>query len=220
MAIRIPDGRFPQWLALQSTMTRVLTSSCPDLTSQSYRRATCRLDSVKQLSLLQCDSHTRLWAEIASLGAFLLTDAEGKRVPEAGETAARPRSAYEAASGAGAEVDRRNVIYYNIALLADYAGRRGDGGGGEIAVPEFFVFAEADYVEDVLQPWPSLTARQIENTYAGILSTIWDGDKLAFEPLTRFVTAVPLPKVLGAIASAAAAEDQYGCCCSHHQRGR
>lgn len=159
-------------------------------------------------------SYSEVTGNRISLERFLLTDADGKMVREAtgrdggeddddgGDEGGHARGKYDAAADAGSP-DRRSVIYDNLALLATYTGRvaAAAGAGGDVPVPDFAVFAEADYVGDVMRPWPSLTPRQVENTYAGILESIWDGESLSLGPLARYVTTVTPRAVLGAIAA-------------------
>jgi len=72
------------------------------------------------------------------------------------------------------------------------------------APPSFSVFAEADYVGDVLNSWPGLTPRQVENTYAGVEAAAWNekAGGLSFTNYEKYVTAVPLRALLADIAAA------------------
>ena len=71
------------------------------------------------------------------------------------------------------------------------------------AVPDFNVFAEADYVAGVLSPWPCLTPRQVLNTYTGVEATISSEGKLNMRQFARFVAVVQLRKLLADVAASA-----------------
>ena len=215
MAIRVPDGRFPKMARLAKYFAKGFDIVLPGLDVEKLPRAYLALglrDAVVTPAVRF--SYSAVGGNRITLDAFLLTDAEGKRVPEAGDedkVAVLGRGSYDVASTtAGALPDRRSVIYSNLALLAGYVKHLGGASASGAAaaaapVPEFSIFAEADYVGDVLKPWPDLTPRQVENTYAGILATIWDGEKLAFGPLARFVTVVAPHAVLADVAAGVAA---------------
>ena len=208
MAIRIPDGRFPKMARLAKYFAKGFDVVLPGLDVEKLPKAYLALglrDAVVTPAVRF--SYSAVAGNRITLDAFLLTDAEGKRVPE---VAVLGRGSYDvAATTAGALPDRRSIIYSNLALLAGYV-KRLEGATGSASgeasspVPEFSIFAEADYVGDVLKPWPDLTPRQVENTYAGILAAIWDGERLAFGPLARFVTVVAPHAVLADVATGAA----------------
>ena len=225
LAIRVPDGRFPKMARLAKYYAKGFDVVLPGLDVEKLPRAYLALglrDAVVTPAVRF--SYSAVAGNRISLHKFLLTDAEGKRVPEAGGPgsdegmAVLSQGHYDASSSTavGAIPDRRSVIYNNLALLAGYVKRLGSAGAGASngeavpAPPDFAIFAEADYVGDVMKPWPGLTPRQVENTYAGIHKAIWDGERLAMAPLTRFVTAVAPHAVLADAAAGAAVTGSTG----------
>lgn len=99
-----------------------------------------------------------------------------------------------APASAGASFDARAVLYDNVARLV----------GGERA--HFSVFAEADFIGDVLRPWPQLSARQLTNTFAGLARAVWDGESFNAALYARFVKVVPLAETLTRLAAALSPE--------------
>ena len=127
--------------------------------------------------------------------------------------------------------DSKSVLYGNILVLAELCRRNAqpptaaaatgnpEGGGEEDArvtkkprlvaaahnkeeEPCFSVYAEADFIKDVLKPWPDLTSRQVENTYLGIITEIYRDQKFNFDAYNEYVTVVPLSDTLDRIKTA------------------
>ena len=117
--------------------------------------------------------------------------------------------------------DSRSVMYSNIRVLAKLCGTAhsitttssssSSSSSSSVAVVEgnekdeessFSVYAEADFIKDVLKPWPDLTSRQVENTYAGIASEIYRDHKFDFDVYNKYVTVVPLSDTLDKIKNA------------------
>jgi hypothetical protein len=77
----------------------------------------------------------------------------------------------------------REVIYKNIEALC-----KGEN--------EFMIFAEADFIGRVLDIWPKIGPRQVENTFPGIKSSIFDGDSFNFAMYKKYVTEAAMKDVL------------------------
>jgi len=150
-------------------------------------------------------SYSKITGNQIMLDKFILTDAEDETVLDKFILT----DAEDETDGAGdssSETDLQSIIYNsNLALLAGYAKHLSTAfadARDPPCVPEFSIFAEANCVGDVLKPWPDLTLRQVENSYAtDIFASIWNGKRLAYAPLVRFVTTVVPHAVLADVAA-------------------
>lgn len=91
--------------------------------------------------------------------------------------------------------DGRQILYDNIKAIAKMSGVKTKD------IELFSVYAESDFVEDVLRPRPLITGRQIANTYPGITTNVYENGKMNFLQYNDFFTVEPLPSVLQRIAS-------------------
>ena len=85
---------------------------------------------------------------------------------------------HDAGSGGGGRMawpgtpDGRTVLYRNMERLVAASMQPQGGEAAAAPPPDFSVFAEADFVGRLLQPWPELTPRQVENTMEGVRNAI------------------------------------------------
>ena len=242
MAIRVVDGRFPRMTRLKKYFDKGFDVVLPGLDVTKMPTGYLPLgllDAVVTPKLRF--AYSAVEGKKISLSRFLdsaATDDDGAETgaaPAPGLSSARARRAAHGGSygDAGDALESRTVIYKNIELLAQYAATSsaaaasgGAAGAAEgapsaavaAAVPDFSVFAEADFVGDVLKPWPSLTPRQVENTYAGIRASIFSsaaGSTLNLGQLAKFVPVCPVRRLLADVA-ASAADEPIAAACERH----
>lgn len=220
MAIRVADGRFPAARRLDKYFNKGFDIVLPRLDARRVPQGYLPLGLVDAVVTPHMSfSYTAVHGNKIALSAFLLgaeggsggggKDAQGKKPPAA---AAGARGYAESGGGGGKDAgdggggpSSRDVIMQNLALLAAYTGELAQAAAAGAApppVPSFAVFAEADFVLDVLKSWPHLTPRQVENTYAGLEADMCRDGRLALSVYEAFVTAVPLRAVLADIAAA------------------
>jgi len=110
-------------------------------------------------------------------------------------------------------LDRRTVLYNNIKLLTCLERSRIVSATSKTTETDdeknmFAVFAEGDFVTDVLKPWPDISARQVKNTYHAISEQIYSGEKLDFAVYNQYVSVESLNELLKHVADQATANDK------------
>ena len=97
--------------------------------------------------------------------------------------------------------DRRTVLYRNIQLMTSIDRKQHVSITGastekkidvEIEENKFAVFAEGDFVMDVLKPWPDITSRQVKNTYHAISEQIYSKGNLDFNCYNQYISVEPV----------------------------
>ena len=226
MAIRVVDGRFPRMTRLKKYFDKGFDVVLPGLDVAKMPTGYLPLGLLDAVVTPQLRfAYSAVEGKKISLSRFLDSAATGN---DGAETGAAPHvGSY---GNAGDALESRTVIYKNIELLAQYAAAASAEGGGAAgaaegapsaaiaaAVPDFSVFAEGDFVGDVLKPWPSLTPRQVENTYAGIRASIFSaaGTTLNLGQLAKFVPVCPVRRLLADVA-ASAADEPIAAACERH----
>ena len=210
MAIRVTDDRFPRMARLQKYFTKGFDIVLPGLDVEKIPQGYLPLglqDAVVTDAIRF--AYTSVTGNRISLKRFLV----GSGDEDDGPVARGGR--YGEESVTSDKLDSRAVMYENIARLAKYTTTAANGsaeGAGpapddSTGVPDFSVFAEADYVGGALSPWPCLTPRQVLNTYAGIGPSISSDGELNMRQFSRFVAVVELRKLLADIAASAPEAD-------------
>ena len=161
---------------------------------------------------------------------FDIADNSSSSALSTGRYGGRHHSSSHRRHGEGSGFDSKSVLYGNILVLANLCQKavptttsattssispEEDGRAAKksrILAPgnkkedneglSFSVYAEADFIKDVLKPWPDLTSRQVENTYLGITNEIYRGQQFNFEAYGKYITVVPLSDTLDKIKAA------------------
>ena len=232
MAIRVGDGRFPRMSRLKKYFDKGFDMVLPGLDVAKMPTAYLPLGLLDAIVTPKLRfAYSAVEGKKISLSRFLdAVDGDDDAKAASAQAPRRSGRSGSYGSGGGDSLDSRTVIYKNIELLASYAATAGaaEGAGGAAkaegegapsaaaaaAVPDFSVFAEADFVGSVLKPWPSLTPRQVENTYAGIRASIFSaaGATLDLGQLAKFVPVCPVRRLLADVAASAADEPVEAAC--------
>ena len=205
LTIVVPDGQFPLAYRLEKYFDKGFDIVLPGLDVSKMPARLLRLGLVEAIETpCMTVSYSSISKNKISLSAFLNVHKEIKELRDV-NVAGGPggeRTGYEDSSAPRASsymqgVDTRSVLFKNIEKLAE-ASVATDGGEPSI---DFSVYAEGDFISQVMSPWPGLTPRQVENTYGSVFASVWSGGNLDFNTFTTFVKTTTMKKVLLDVAN-------------------
>lgn len=204
VAIRVRDGRFPRAARIESYFNKGFDIILPGLDIDKLPTKYLKLGMQEALDTPHMTvSYSKLEKKKIYVESFLKVENDRKSEEKAAAAISgrgpysKPGQGYSGSKPNGAD-----VLYKNIQLLASCT-------DAKVAstllsnVPTFDVFAEADFVENCLMPWPQLKPRQVENTYGSIEGTIWDNalSTLKIDIFQKYVKVLSIQEVLASIAS-------------------
>jgi len=97
-------------------------------------------------------------------------------------------------------LDGRSVLYKNIRTIASLYHNYINKKLSENDITKFIVFAESDFITNVLQPLPDINERQIINTYGGISKELFADSVLDFNTFEKYYSTMSLQQFLTIIS--------------------
>lgn len=204
VAIRVKDGRFPRAARIESYFNKGFDIILPGLDVEKLPTKYLKLGMQEAIDTPHFTvSYSKLEKKKIYVESFLKVESD-RKTEEKASSAISGRGPYSKPGQgySGTKANGADVLYRNIQLLSSCT-------DAKVVptllsnVPTFDVFAEADFVENCLAPWPQLKPRQVENTYGGIESTIWDKatSTLKIEIFQKYIKVLSIQEVLSSIAS-------------------
>ena len=247
LAIRVPDGQYPQAARLQKYFDKGFDLVLPGLDVAKLPKNYLRL-GLQEAFETPC--LTVVYSSVARNKISVVSFLKTEQPPPSGGDGSGGAAAGGAEEGGAEEEEEDGLSGRGLAAAAaagygdDGDGGDGDGGGrmtfsgtpdgkavlyrnmerlveasvleGEAPPPDFAVFAEADYVGRLLQPWPELTGRQVENVLEGVRHRVVPSGSgsLNFGVFRQYVRVTPLKALLGGLAAGPEAEANLFSACS------
>ena len=196
MSIKVrPGDSYPRMERLMKYFHKGFDVILPELDIEKIPKSYIGLGLVDAIKTRDLGfSYSAVDGNRISLGSFLTgkTRTQGGNVDKGNDYTGGGSSDY-----GGNEKEKnfnsRALLFENIKILANAC--RSKKKSVE-TIPSFAVYAEADFVCDVLKPWPDLTSRQITNTYLGISGSIYKNGVLNFGAFKKFLTVTSLADTL------------------------